>query len=167
MGKEGSRHVTAPFRFGQPSLSRRAPRPRQERAERKIPESCKLGRQPFRGMVSALQSPVRIARHEDNTFGVRTRKGVVDDCRGPPRQAAQASFLPRGHDPAQPVVVRDCRPRTRESEPPAGALGTALDRPCSGCPATLAEWRPDATQRRRARLADLGAGNQAHEATLR
>ncbi len=167
MRKEGARDVPASLVLRQPSLPRGPSCPREERQDGELPHGSKLGRQPLGGVVPALQLAVRIAGDEDDTRGVRSRHRLADDCRGPAGEPAQAALLPRPHDRAQPVVVRQRRPSTSEGEPPAGTLRTAVYGPGRRRAATHAERRLDAAQRRSAAVAYLRSGEGANKAALR
>ena len=167
MREEGARDVPAPLVLRQPPLARRPSCSREEWPERELPLSGELGSKPLGGVMPALQPAVRIAGDEDDTGGIRTRHRLMHDCSRPAGEAAQAALLPRGHDSTQPVVVGHCRARTREGEPPAGALRTTAHGPGSRSAATLAEGRADAGQRRRAAVAHLLSRKEADKAALR
>ena len=129
--------------------------------------SSKLARQPLSSVMPALEPAVRIARDEDDTRRAGSWQILPNNCRRPAGEPAQTALLPGGHDRAQPVVVRQCRPRVRECEPPAGTLGTTLNRPGGRRAATLAEWRLDAAKRGCAAVAYLRSGEKAEETALR
>jgi hypothetical protein len=161
------RHVPPPFALGQPTLSRGPACSGEERPHRELPESRKLAGQPLGGVVSALEPAVRVARDERDTCRVRLRQRLADDGRRPSGQPAQPALFPGGHHRAEPVVVRHGRPSTGEREPPPRTFRAALHGPGGRRPATLAERRLDAAERRSAALAHLRSGEEAEKAALR
>jgi hypothetical protein len=165
--KEGAGDVPAPLVSRQTSLRRRPSCSREQRLDRKVPAGGQLAREPLGGVVAALQLTVRISWNEYNAHGIRSGQGLMHDCRRPPGEPAQAALLPRRYDRAQTVVVRQCRPSTRKSEPPARTLRTAAHGPRSRTAATRAERRLDTAQGPGAAVADLRSGKKADEAALR
>ena len=117
--------------------------------------------------MPTLEPAVRIARDEHDARGVGSRQGLTDDGRSPAGEPAQTTLLPGRHDRSQPVVVGQCRPGTREGQPPARTLGTTPNRPGGRRTATLAEGRLDPAERRGAAVAYLRAWKRAEQAPLR
>ncbi len=117
--------------------------------------------------MSAHEPAIRIARDEHDTRNLRSRQRLTDDGRCPAGEPAQTAFLPGGHDRSQAVVIGQGRAGPREGEPPSRALATTLNGPGGRRPATLAERRLDATERRGATVADLRSGKKAEETPLR
>jgi hypothetical protein len=165
--EEGTRDVPATLVLCQPSLARRPSCPCQEWAQRELPLSGKLTRQPLSGVMSTLQPAVRITRDEDDTAGIRSRQRVPDDCCGPPGEATHSTLLPGDHDLAQPVVIHQHGARMRERKPASGALAAASYGPGRRGAATGAKRWLDAAQRRRATVADLRSRERTDKAALR
>ena len=117
--------------------------------------------------MPTLELAVGIARDEHDTHGVGPRKRVADDGRRPAGQPAEATLLPGGDDRTQTVVVHQCRPSTREGEPPARTLGTTPYRPGGWRTATLAERQLDAAESIGAAVANLRAGKRTEQTALR
>jgi hypothetical protein len=165
--KEGARHVSPALVLLQPALPRRPSGPSEERPHGQLPEGSQLTCQPLSGVMPTLEPAVRVARDEHDTRGIWSRERLADDGRRPAGEPAETTFLPRGNDRAQTVVVRHCCPRVREGEPSARTLGTTPDRPGGRRAATLAKRQLDAAERGGAAVADLRAGKKAEQTALR
>ena len=118
-------------------------------------------------MVSTLEPAIWIAGDEDDTRDNGSWHRFADDRRSPAGKPTQPTLLPGAHDRAKPVVVGEHRPSTREGEPATGAFAATIHRPRRRSTAARAQGRLDATERRRAAVADLSARKGADETALR
>lgn len=152
---------------GEPALPRQRCHPAQEVVHLDPPGHPERDCQLLRGRPSPSPGPLRVAGNRDEDVGLGPGHDPRDD-RGCDRSDPRApALLPGGDEASSSLVVHDRRPRTREGEPPPGALSAATDRPRPGRPAALAERRHEGDELRCAARAERAARPCARGASLR
>jgi hypothetical protein len=96
--------------------------------------------------VASLETAPTIGRDERERRRAGWRERVGNGVRSCGGQRAEPALLPRAHEPANALVVRDGGAGGGEREAAAGALAAPRHRPRGGSTTTVAERRAESRE---------------------
>jgi hypothetical protein len=138
-----------------------------ERCDRQLPDAAELAGERLGRPVPALQRALPVGGNECQHRRCRARQRLGDDRCRLAREPALSVLLPCLHEAPGGSVVDDRRAGACERDPPAAALGAALDRPGAWGATAAAERRRQPDQRVAAAGAECGPGHAASGASVR